>query len=80
MGCVPSEKKSEDNLSANEYRIIWNKCLKLDEIMINPVKKTNHKAFTQIAKDIGRSFPGNSYFNDPENKKIFERALRRLAL
>lgn len=80
MGCVPSEKKSESKLTSVDYRIIWSKCLNTRTIELDSGKRRDHPVFTQIAKDIDRTFPGHPFLNEPENKRSFEWVLQKFAL
>jgi len=80
MGCLLSEKKVEERLTAVDYKIIWWKCLKVDSIIISPHKRMGHPVFVQIAKDIDRTFPNHPFFNDLTNKKRFEKILQMFAL
>ncbi len=80
MGCLLSQKKSEDKGNPQDFRIIWNKCLKIDTIALNTHKKKYHPVFEQITKDIDRSFPGHPFFADHKNKNMFEKILRGFSL
>lgn len=79
MGCLIPQKKIEDKITPQDFKIIWNKCLNTDSIVLTTSKKKHHPVFQQIAKDIDRTYPGHPFFNSPENKKSFERVLKAFA-
>ncbi len=39
MGCLASQKKKEDKLTPQDYRVLWKKCLKIDGVTISPQKR-----------------------------------------
>lgn len=71
MGCLLTQKKTEDKRNPQDFRIICNKCLKIDNILLSTPKKKYHPVFEQITKDIDRTFPGHPFFSDPKNKQLF---------
>jgi hypothetical protein len=83
MGCLAVERKRKDEkekMPPYDYKLIWTRCLLLEQIQPHQPPVYDHPAFIQIAKDIDRTFPNHPYFEQPNSKKIFESVLKGFAL
>lgn len=64
MGCLAVERKRKDEKEKMpyDYKLIWTRCLLLEQIQPHHPPVYDHPAFIQIAKDIDRTFPSHPYF------------------